>query len=180
MLIKFFQTDIAFVIEEDQVLTGNFSDYISESVNQSLTFSIVEQASKGTVQLTNQSGAFLYTPFIDQFGQDSFVISITDGNFDPITTTALLSISPVDDPPTITGLTDQQGNKNIALKVPFTINDSDTSIENLRLLVSSLNNNLIESMTLSGTGNNRSIAIQPAFGQIGNTTITIELSDETN
>ncbi|KPA12367.1 transmembrane protein [Candidatus Magnetomorum sp. HK-1] len=180
MVSQIFQTDIAFVIEEDQVLTGNFSDYISDSVNQSLSFNIVEQSSKGTAQLTNQSGGFLYTPFINQFGQDSFVISVTDGNFDPITTTVLLSISPLDDPPTITNLTDQKGNMNIPLTVLFAINDLDTPVENLHLSVSSSNENLIESIKLSGTDNNRSIVIQPAFGQIGNTTITIELSDETN
>ena len=177
---QIFQTDIAFMIEEDQVLTGNVLDYINDSVNQSLSFIIVEQSSKGTAQLTNQSGGFLYTPFINQFGQDSFVISVTDGNFDPITTTVLLSISPLDDPPTITNLTDQKGNMNIPLTVLFAINDLDTPVENLHLSVSSSNENLIESIKLSGTDNNRSIVIQPAFGQIGNTTISIELSDETN
>jgi hypothetical protein len=48
--------------------------------NTSLSFTIVKNATKGTVLLADSStGAYTYTPALDQYGSDSFTFKVSDG-----------------------------------------------------------------------------------------------------
>jgi len=65
-----------------------------------LTFSIVQQGTKGSVAITNTStGAYTYTPADDATGMDVFTFKANDGNADSNVASVTVTISPVDDPP---------------------------------------------------------------------------------
>ena len=69
-----------------------------------LTFSIVANGAKGTAVITDAaSGAYTYTPSGDENGVDTFTFLANDGGADSNVATVTVTITPVNDPPTIAG-----------------------------------------------------------------------------
>ncbi|ETR68245.1 MAG: hypothetical protein OMM_10718, partial [Candidatus Magnetoglobus multicellularis str. Araruama] len=65
-------------VRQNQSIGGVFTCTASEDA--SLTFTIVKNALKGTVQLADATtGAYTYTPALDQYGSDSFTFKVSDG-----------------------------------------------------------------------------------------------------
>ncbi|MGG0738442.1 tandem-95 repeat protein, partial [Niallia taxi] len=86
-------------LEEDGSFNGKLTG--SDPEGDSLTFSLVENGSKGTAVITNeQTGAFTYTPSKDANGTDSFTFKVNDGNSDSEKTTVEVTIKAVNDAPT--------------------------------------------------------------------------------
>ncbi|MEY8747699.1 Ig-like domain-containing protein [Bacillales bacterium AN1005] len=86
-------------LEEDSSFNGKLTG--SDPEGDSLTFSLVENGSKGTAVITNeQTGAFSYTPSKDANGADSFTFKVNDGNSDSEKATVEVTIKAVNDAPT--------------------------------------------------------------------------------
>lgn len=83
--------------EEDKYFYAYMSG--SDPDGDTLTYSIVSQGAKGTVQIQNvNTGYFKYTPNPDANGQDMFTFKVNDGTVDSQVATFTIAISPKDDP----------------------------------------------------------------------------------
>jgi hypothetical protein len=104
-------------------------------------------------------------------------------SFSAATETASLTVTEVNDAPTITGIADQTPVEDTATgNIAFTIGDLETAVGTLTVTATSSDQTLIPdgNITLGGTGANRTINILPAANQSGGpTTITVSVSDGT-
>jgi len=83
---------------EDTPASGMLS--ATDPEEDPLTFSIIQQGTKGSVAITNAStGAYTYTPADDATGMDVFTFKANDGNADSNVASVTVTISPVDDSP---------------------------------------------------------------------------------
>lgn len=88
----------SFTVGEDTTHNGSLS--ASDADGDSLTYSIVSGAGKGSVSVTNAaSGAFRYIPSNNVNGSDSFTFRVSDGAQNSNTATVSITISPDNDPP---------------------------------------------------------------------------------
>ncbi|HEX6890122.1 MAG TPA: tandem-95 repeat protein, partial [Chryseolinea sp.] len=91
-----------------------------------------------------------------------------------------ITVTPVNDPPTITSILDQTIPEDSQTgPLAFTIGDNDTPITMLSLTRTSSNLGLVPTnqVVLSGTGSMRNVNVIPNINQVGQTTITLEVSD---
>ncbi|KAF0219268.1 MAG: putative hemagglutinin/hemolysin [Geobacteraceae bacterium] len=87
---------------EDTAATGTLAATDIDSA--SLTYSIVNQGSKGNVTITNAAtGAYSYTPNANANGPDSFTFKARDGSLDSSTATVTITITTVNDAPVANG-----------------------------------------------------------------------------
>ncbi|MBF0160576.1 MAG: tandem-95 repeat protein, partial [Magnetococcales bacterium] len=72
-----------------------------ETVLATMTYAIVTQPDKGSVTLTGAAGStFVYTPYRNQYGSDSFTFKASDGKLDSNVARIALNIAPANDAPT--------------------------------------------------------------------------------
>ena len=86
-------------VSVDIALTGDDKD------NESLTFRLVRQPSNGTLE--GAAPDLSYTPAPNFNGEDSFAFVVNDGYSDSREATVTITVNPVNDPPTISGVPDQ-------------------------------------------------------------------------
>ena len=83
---------------EDTTTTGTLVGTDPDS--DPLTYSIVQQASKGTVTITNAStGAFSYVPDANKSGKDAFAYKVNDGSQDSNVAIVNITLSAANDTP---------------------------------------------------------------------------------
>jgi len=119
------------------------------------------------------------TPAPNQSGSATITVTVSDGS-STASDTFVLTVSPVDDPPTITDIPDQFTSINTPLgPISFTLADIDTTASSLSLSGNSSNPTLVPDVNIvfGGTGANRSVTVTPAPGQTGAATITVTVSD---
>jgi hypothetical protein len=83
------------------------------------------------------------------------------------------------EPPSITFVANQAIQLNTSLHVAFTVNDSETAAGDILVRMRSSNNRLLpnDRLVLGGAGGNRTLTATPLPGEIGVTTITLEVRD---
>src|SRR5690606_1541153 len=94
--------DDSYVVAEDSVLTISapgvkVNDSDPDTPLEDLVVTLVTGTQRGSLTL-NADGSFIYTPFPDTFGSDSFVYRLSDG-IGSSTATATIAITEVPDPP---------------------------------------------------------------------------------
>ena len=92
-----------FATAEDTTLTVDAPGVLANDTDpndDALTASVVDGPERGTLTL-DASGGFTYTPAPDSFGTDAFTYTASDGQHRD-TARVLLSVGPVNDPPTVT------------------------------------------------------------------------------
>ncbi|MEQ1871739.1 MAG: Ig-like domain-containing protein, partial [Vicinamibacterales bacterium] len=90
--------DGALATSEDTAVSGTLTG--SDVDGDALTFSIVTPPSRGSVVVTNTAtGAFTYTPSVNQNGSDTFTFQVTAGGQTSNSATVSLTIAAVDDVP---------------------------------------------------------------------------------
>ena len=112
---------------------------------------------------------------------DSFNFRVADpaGNTTGIQTFNI-TVTPVDDPPTISGLADVSTNEGEATgPMAFIVQDEETSADALVVTATSSNSGLVphENLALGGSGSNRTINVTPQPFQSGSTTVTLTVID---
>jgi hypothetical protein len=120
------------------------------------------------------------TPAANQHGGPvTITLTVSDGT-GSATETFLLSISSVNDLPTIANIADQTTDEDVATPpIPFVIGDVDTPLGSVMLSGSSSNPSLIPNANIvfGGSGTNRTVTLAPAANQNGSATITIAVDD---
>ncbi len=143
---------------------------------------VVDVSSPTHGNVTTNGATVIYTPTLDYNGADFFTYTISDGD---LTDTALVSvtISPVNDPPTISSISNQTTLVGLAVgPIAFTIGDIETPADQLTLWVASSNLALapVSQIVLEGSSSSRSVTINPTASLAGTSIITISVSDGTN
>ncbi|MEY4387946.1 MAG: hypothetical protein RLY20_3229, partial [Verrucomicrobiota bacterium] len=119
------------------------------------------------------------TPATNQNGVATITVSVSDGTLFA-TTSFLLTVNAVNDPPTISPIPNQTWNKNVAIgPLAFTVSDPETAANSLTLLAASSNTNLIPvgNIVFGGSGSNRTVTLTPTVNAGGTSTITLTVSD---
>ena len=122
------------------------------------------------------------TPAANQFGTSLITVTVGDGTAST-TETFLVTVSSVNDVPTISAIADVVINEdNQTSAISFTVSDVETSASALFVTAVSSNQTLIPNanIALAGSGANRTIQATPAANQFGNSTITVTVSDGVN
>ena len=110
----------SFATAEDTKLSGAVVATDIDSLT--LTYALVGSAPTGLV--FNTDGTFSYAPPADFNGQVSFSFKANDGSLDSAPATAIINITPVNDPPTTTGQS-VSGNENTPITGQLTGSDVD-------------------------------------------------------
>ncbi|PEN08450.1 hypothetical protein CRI93_04880 [Longimonas halophila] len=103
-----------------------------------------------------------------------------DSGFTDVSGPTTVTITRVNDAPTITGLSDQTVAEDATLgPLSFTVSDVDDAASTLTVTASSDNQTLVPdgNITLGGSGSNRTIEVTPAANENGTATITVEVTD---
>lgn len=119
------------------------------------------------------------TPSANQSGTATITLTVSDGNA-TASDTFVLTVTAVNDAPTIADVTNKTTNEDTALaNVAVTIGDVETAAGSLTLTGSSSNITLVPngSIVFGGSGANRTVSITPAANQSGTATITLTVGD---
>jgi len=154
---------------------GNDDDEDSDP----LTAVKVTDPANGTLIL-NDDGSFTYNPAANFNGTDSFTYKANDGTADSNIATVSITVNAVNDPPTISDITDQSTNENTSTSaIAFTVEDLETPAGSLVVSGSSSNQLLVPdaNIVFGGSGASRTLTITPAPNQNGTATITVTVND---
>jgi hypothetical protein len=120
------------------------------------------------------------TPVGNGSGTATITLRVSDGTL-LASDTFVLTVNAVNDPPTISQITDQSMDEDRPLNpLPFTVGDVDTPLAGLILSASSSNPTLVppDNIVFGGSAANRTLAVTPVAGSsLGTTWITLEVSD---
>jgi Ca2+-binding RTX toxin-like protein len=149
----------------------------TDATNDPLTYTVLTEPDNGT--LSGTAPNLTYTPNANFSGSDSFTFKVNDGTADSNIATVSITVTPVNDAPTIAVaaggqcLADFQGLANLA------IGDVETAAGSLTLSGSSSNTTLVPNANIvfGGSGANRTVTIATAPGQSGSATVTILVDD---
>ncbi|HKA90699.1 MAG TPA: tandem-95 repeat protein [Haliangiales bacterium] len=117
-------------------------------------------------------------PAANANGQATITLSVSDGT-STTSDTFVLTVTPVNDAPTMAAIADQTTNEDTAKAVTVTIDDVDTPVSALTLSGTSSNGTLLPnaSITFGGTTGTRTATLTPAANQSGTTQVTLTVSD---
>jgi hypothetical protein len=124
-----------------------------------------------------------YTPGSNFNGSDSFTFKANDGALDSTPATVSITISPVNDAPTISEIPDQTiPRRSTTGPIEFVVGDVDNSADSLSVSATSSDQNLVPdgNIILGGSGANRTSTVTPADKLVGTTVITVTVSDGVN
>ena len=120
------------------------------------------------------------TPVTNQNGTTTITITVTDADGQTSSTSFLLTVNAVNDPPTISSVPDQTTDKDAPTPaIPFTISDLETTAGSLTVAGSSSNQELVPDANIAfgGSGSDRTVTLMPATNQFGTAKITITVTD---
>lgn len=119
-------------------------------------------------------------PFPDQFGTAVIAVTVVDSTGRSATETFVLTVNPVNDPPMISAISDQNVSVNSSTAMlPFEIGDMETAASNLVVTAHSSNPSLISmsGSMISGVQSNRTVTVTPSADQFGFAVITLTVTD---
>ncbi|MGE6757760.1 Ig-like domain-containing protein [Corallococcus interemptor] len=149
-----------------------------------LTFAIVDAPDHGALSEIRADGSVTYTPGADYHGEDALTFRATDSEGQSAQATVTLTITPVDDAPTLSPVAPQSipGDSSTG-DLAFTVNDVDSAVESLTVTATSSNAGLVPNdpshLVLGGSGASRTLKVVPAVNASASTTITLSVSDGT-
>jgi hypothetical protein len=128
------------------------------------------------------SGSLTIAPVAGTNGSAVITVTLSDGDAQngSFTRTFVVTIEDVNDPPTISAIPDQVIAKNrMSEAIPFVIRDVETAADQLKVSVASSDPTLLplSGITVSGTGADRLLSIDPVNGQTGEATVTVSVTD---
>ncbi len=118
-------------------------------------------------------------------GTATITVTVNDGGASNNITTRSFTVTlpgGVNEPPTISAITDRQTDEDTPVAVPFTVGDPETPAGSLTVTAVSTNLTLVSNanIVLGGSGANRTATITPATNQFGTTLVRLTVSDGTN
>ncbi len=138
-----------------------------------IVVSDIDQDGKATVTVT---------PVANYNGTSTITLTVKDQSGALSTESFLLTAAPVNDPPTMSSISNQSANEDNVRSFSVYIADIDTSTSALTVTaIESSNEALLplddEHITLSGTTGTRTVRLTPLANQNGSTYITLQVSD---
>ncbi|WP_309242985.1 Ig-like domain-containing protein [Hyalangium versicolor] len=167
--------DDAFTVAEDSGATPLdvlFNDSSLPDEGETLTVTAVTQPANGTVTLTG--GVVSFTPAANFFGTTSFTYTVSDSSGDSDTATVLMTVTPVNDPPTANNDSFLVPKDSAAQVLDVLANDSSVPDVGETLVIISVTQPATGG-TVSFTGSN--VSFTPAPGFEGLATFTYRISD---
>jgi subtilisin-like proprotein convertase family protein len=180
-------TGIADQVIDEDTPTAALSFTVGDAETPAGSLTVSRFSSNPTLVPTNNvvfggSGAnrtVTVNPATNQFGTATITMTVSDGLLST-NTSFLLTVNPVNDPPTISVITDQTTLMGRSVgPFPFTVGDADNNAGSLTLSGTSSNTNLVPDASIvffNLGGVNRGLTVTPA-GQTGTATITVIVSD---
>ena len=147
---------------------------------EQLVVSSVTQPANGVVTIAGDGQSVTYVPTANFSGNDSFTYTITDEHGGQATATVQVTVTDVNDAPTISSITDPSIIENTSTgALSFQVGDLETAANDLVVTATSSNTELVPSgnIVIGGTAANRTVTITPAPHQLGVTTITLTVTD---
>lgn len=170
---------------EDNSFSGTVDATDAES--DSLVYSIVTGPTKGSVTLNAATGAYTYTPNADANGSDSFTFKASDRVLSSNTSTVSLTITAVNDDPTLTAISAQTTDEDTTITgIAFTADEgggADENAQSVTVSATSSNTTIVANTGIAVTCNDAgngcagTISITPVANAFGTTTITVTASD---
>ncbi len=121
------------------------------------------------------------TPAANQSGTATITVTVSDGTL-TASDTFLLTVTAVNDVPTISNIVDQAILQNAATgAIGVTVGDVETAAASLTLTGASSNPTLVPgaNVVFGGSGAARTVTVTPAANQSGTATITVSVNDGT-
>ncbi len=128
---------------------------------------------------SGSSRTVILTPALNQTGAATITLTVTDGELSA-SDTYVLTVTGVNDAPTISALTNQSVPLNtVTAAQPLNLGDIETAAAALTITKTSSNPSLIPviNITVNGTGLFRTVLVTPATDQVGTSTLTLEVND---
>ena len=166
---------IPFSVDDQETPLAALLLSVSSSDTSLVPLSGLSITGSGAVRLLRMS------PATNRFGSTTISISVMDTNGATASRSFLLTVTPVNDPPTLSGIANVA---TLESAPPVTlasilVNDIESGPSSVLLTARSSNTNLVAdtSITLAGTGSSRSITLAPAATRFGATLITVTATD---
>jgi len=136
-----------------------------------------QNITSGSISDTNRTISVI--PVNNQRGIATITIQISDECNASVNETFDLIVNST---PEISSIPDQTTKKNTPIEISFTVNDQETSLDELTISFNSTKEDIVptENINIIGTGQNRLISITPAVDKVGEVIITITVTDEYN
>lgn len=172
------------VTDEDQALVVEIAysdgDNGEDQLGLSVTASnqVLFPADRITIHRLNGLATITLNPAPEQSGSSAVQVNLTDSEFS-VSQDFYVTVNEVNDTPTISQITDVTLDEDQKRAIEFTIQDLETGANELEITVSGDNNLLLgeTSLILGGTGNDRTLTIEPLSDQNGHVNIEITVSD---
>jgi len=176
------------VADEDQIISNiaftiDDPDTPIDQLTVQVTSSNTALVPNHTMSLSgdDKNKTLSITPLANKSGETTITIRVSDG-INLARTSFTLTIQPVNDPPQISQIEDQEISSDEQSKlVIFTISDLETEPENLTAWAVSSNPTIVPNdeyhLIISGNATQRTLAITPSKDEAGELTITIYASD---
>jgi hypothetical protein len=141
---------------------------------------VLTGVSNGSLSL-DADGGLTYTPAADFAGEDAFTYEVDDGQGETAQATATITVTPVNDAPTITAIPDTTLSPadSTTGPLPFSIDDIDTPVDSLVLTATTSDSTIVppSGLSLAGNDTSRTVTVTPAPNVDGTSTITVAVSD---
>ncbi len=161
-------TDLNLTTDEDVPVNGAIS--ANDPDGDKLSYSLTGSPANGTVVLNPATGTFVYTPNANYNGNDSFVVTISDGNGGTTTSNVAIIVTPENDAPVV-------GNQNLTtdenVAIPGSVGGSDPDGDSIRYSLLSAPDNGVLTLNIV----NGNFTYTPNSGYVGSDSFTVALSD---
>ena len=178
------------ILEDSATQTVTLSGISSGDANESQILTVTATSSNPaliphpTVNYTspNATGSLSFAPVANASGTATIAVTVNDGQLtnNLVTRAFTVTVTPVNDVPTITAIADQTVPQNSSSgAIGFSIGDVETAPAALTLAASSSNPTLVplSGIVFGGTGGSRTVTVTPAQGQSGVAAITVTVTD---
>ncbi|HEY3322998.1 MAG TPA: tandem-95 repeat protein [Planctomycetota bacterium] len=178
---------------QQTVSLGGISPGIANESAQTLTIAATSDAQSLipnpgiTYTPGSATGTLTFTPAASQYGSAIISVTVTDdggmanGGVNAVTNKFKVTVNRVNQPPTISSITDQTINEKTSTSaISFTVGDRETDPNVLNLSVASSNESLVplSSIAMGGSGASRTITITPVRTLSGFSNITLRVFDQ--
>lgn len=126
------------------------------------------------------SRTVMLRPATNQFGMAMITVTVTDSDGIMASDSFVFTVLPSNDPPTLFQIARQTVNEDTPSgPIDLTVGDDETPAENLTVMVTSSNQELVPNgnLLLGGSGANRTLTVTPLSDQFGTTTISVTVMD---
>ena len=153
---------------EDLIIAGTLSATDPQGLTDGTYFTISEPPVNGSATINPESGAWVYTPDANYFGEDAFTVTVTDDLGRTTNQVISITINRVNDAPVLAEI----GAQGTPLNTPIVLTISATDVDN-----DTLSYSVEESTNITATLEETTLTLTPANGWTGAESVTVKVND---